>query len=97
LVSALLMPAWNAASAQDNRDLRVRVGLGAQLLPEYVGADKEQVAPFFDIDFARGDHQFKFEAPDDNFGISVVDSGGFSFGPAASIQSSRKDKDVGAA
>ncbi|MFL6775528.1 MAG: MipA/OmpV family protein [Sphingomicrobium sp.] len=97
LVSALLLPAWGAASAQDNRDIRVRVGLGAQVLPQYVGADDVQVAPFFDIDIARGDHQFRFEAPDDNFGISVVDSGGFSFGPAANIQSSRKDSDVGAA
>ena len=97
IASALLLPAWNTASAQDNRDYRVRLGLGAQLLPEYVGADHLQVAPFFDIDIARGDHQFKFEAPDDNFGIGIVDAGGFTFGPAANIQSSRKDSDVGAA
>ena len=97
IASALLLPAWNTASAQDNRDYRVRLGLGAQVLPEYVGADHLQVAPFLDIDIARGDHQFKFEAPDDNFGIGIVDAGGFTFGPAANIQSSRKDSDVGAA
>ena len=97
LVSALLLPAWTAAAAEDNRDFRVRLGLGAQVLPEYVGADHLQVAPFFDIDIARGDNQFKFEAPDDNFGIGVIDAGGFTFGPAANIQSSRKDSDLGAA
>ena len=95
--SALLLPAWQAASAQDNRDFRVRLGLGAKLIPEYVGADKLQVAPLFDIDIARGDNQFRFEAPDDKFGLGVIDSGGFSFGPAANIQRSRKDSDVGAA
>ena len=97
LASALMMPAWSAASAQDNRDFRVRLGLGAKLVPEYVGADKLQVAPLFDIDIARGDNQFRFEAPDDKFGIGVIDSGGFSFGPAANLQSSRKESDVGAA
>ena len=97
VASALLLPAWNAASAQDNRDYRVRLGLGGQVVPEYVGADNVQVAPLFDIDIARGDNQFKFEAPDDKFGIGIIDAGGFTFGPAANIQSSRKDSDVGAA
>jgi hypothetical protein len=27
---AALLPAWSAAEAQDNRDIRVRVGAGAQ-------------------------------------------------------------------
>lgn len=97
IVAALALPAWSAAPAQENRDFRVRLGLGAQVLPEYVGADQPQVAPLFDIDIARGDKQFRFEAPDDTFWIGVIDSGGFSFGPAANIQSSRKDSDVGAA
>lgn len=96
LATALMLPAWSAASAEDNRDYRVRLGLGAQVIPEYIGADKLQVAPFFDIDIARGDHQFRFEAPDDKFGIGVIDSGGFTFGPALNIESSRKDSDVGA-
>ena len=97
IISAMLLPAWSGAGAQDNRDIRVRLGLGAQFVPEYVGADKNELAPLFDIDIARGDNPFKFEAPDDNFGLGIVDAGGFTFGPAANIQSSRKDSDVGAA
>ena len=85
-----------AASAQESRDIRVRVGLGAQLRPDYYGADKIVAAPLWDLDLARGDNQFKFEAPDDHLAIAVIDEDGWSIGPAANIASSRKDSDVGA-
>jgi outer membrane protein len=94
IAGAIILP--SAASAQEQRDFRVRLGLGAQVRPEFIGADDVEVAPLFDIDIARGTNQFKFEAPDDKFGIAVVDKGGFSFGPAANIEWSRKDSDVGA-
>ena len=96
IAAAALCPAWSAAFAQDNDDLRVRVGLGAQIRPEFVGADKSAIGPLVDLDFARGGNQFAFEAPDYSFGIPVVSSGGFSFGPAANIASKRKESDVGA-
>jgi outer membrane protein len=85
------------AGAQESRDYRVRLGLGAQLQPEYIGADDREVAPLFDIDVARGTKPFGFEAPDDSFGIALVSEGGFSAGPAANIEGSRRDSDVGAA
>jgi outer membrane protein len=62
----------------------------------FVGADDLQVAPLWDLDFARGTNEFAFEAPDYSFGIPVVSTGGLSFGPAASIASKRKESDVGA-
>jgi outer membrane protein len=96
IAAAALCPAWSAAFAQDGDDLRVRVGLGAQLRPEFVGADDTAVAPLWDLDFARGSNEFAFEAPDYSFGIPVISSGGFSFGPAANIASKRKESDVGA-
>lgn len=96
IAAAALCPAWSAAVAQDGEDLRVRVGLGAQLRPEFVGADENAIAPLLDLDFARGSNEFKFEAPDYSFGIPVVSSGGFSFGPAANLASKRKESDVGA-
>lgn len=96
IAAAGLLPAWVPAFAQDGEDMRVRVGLGAQLRPEFVGADNMEVGPLWDLDMARGDNEFAFEAPDYSFGIPVVSSGGFSFGPAANLASSRKESDVGA-
>lgn len=96
IAAVAALPAWSAATAQDSDDMRIRVGLGGQVKPKYVGADKSEVAPLFDLDIARGSNEFAFEAPDYSFGLPVVSSGGFSFGPAANIATSRKNSDVGA-
>src|SRR4029078_6302514 len=94
IMSAVLLPAWSATSAQENDDLRVRVGLGAQLRPEFIGADSTEVAPLWRINIARGTDPFKFSAPDYSFGIPLVSTGGFSVGPAANIESGRKHSDL---
>src|SRR5206468_11208702 len=96
IASAALLPAWSAAAAQDSHDIRVRVGLGAQLQPEFIGADGTRVAPLFHVNFARGTDEFRFGAPGDSPSIAVVSKDGFSFGPAADIQWSRRNSDVGA-
>ena len=96
LIAAALSAISSSALAQDAEDLRVRVGLGAQLRPEFIGADNHAIRPLFDLDFARGTNEFGFEAPDYSFGIPVVSTGGFSFGPAANLASKRKESDVGA-
>lgn len=92
---ALALPAWSAANAQDSRDIRVRVGLGAQLRPEFVGADGTKVAPLFHINIARGTNEFSFGAPDDSPSIALVSKGGFSFGPAGNVEGRREESDVG--
>ena len=84
------------ARAQDSDDYRVRVGLGAQLRPQFKGADDREVAPLVDVDIARGADPFRFEAPDDSFAIALVSGKGFAAGPAANLESSRKESDVGA-
>lgn len=89
-------PAWGAANAQDNRDIRVRVGLGGQLRPRFVGADGTSVEPLFHINIARGTNEFSFSAPDDSPSIALLSSDGFSFGPAGNIEGRRRDSDVGA-
>jgi outer membrane protein len=94
IAAAALLPAWSAASAQDSEDLRVRVGLGAQLRPDFIGADSSEVAPLWRINVARGTDPFKFSAPDYAFGIPIISSGGFSIGPAANIASGRKNSDL---
>lgn len=94
--AAVFLPAWSGAFAQDSDDIRVRVGVGAQIRPQFLGADDTKVAPLWDLDIARGTHEFAFEAPDYSFGLPIVSTGGFSFGPAANIASRRKNSDVGA-
>jgi outer membrane protein len=84
-------PAW----AQE-QDLRVRIGLGAQIRPEFPGGRDRELAPLFDFDLARGDEPFRIETPDDRFGLRLISSGRFTFGPAASFAGSRTNADVGA-
>lgn len=84
------------ALAQDGGDRRVRVGIGGQTKPEYIGADKNEWAPLFDFSMTSGSDPFDFEAPDDNFDIALFKTNGFSAGPVAAYQSGRKNKDVGA-
>ena len=96
LACAAAVVASDPAQAEDKEDLRVRVGLGAQLQPEFKGADDTEWAPLWDLDIARGTKPFRFEAPDDSFGIRLISGKGFAAGPAANIESSRKNSDVGA-
>ena len=96
LAGAAVLLLSTPAAAEDGDDLRVRVGLGAQLKPEFIGAENYGIGPLFDLDFARGDNPFPFEAPDDGFGIKLFSSGRFAAGPVANIEWKRKDSDVGA-
>ena len=97
LACAALLVFSTPAAAQDEDDYRVRIGLGGQVTPKFIGSDDTQVLPLFDFDLARGANPFPFEAPDDSFGIKLISKGGFAAGPAANIQSKRKESDVGAA
>jgi outer membrane protein len=96
LLAAAILPAWSGAAAQDSSDIRVRVGLGAQLRPEFIGADGTKVAPLLHVNIARGTHEFSFGAPDDSPSIALVSTDGFSFGPAGNIEGRRRQSDVGA-
>jgi outer membrane protein len=96
LAAIAVLPAWSAAAAEDNSDIRVRVGLGAQLLPEFIGSDDRSVAPLVHINIARDNHEFSFGAPDDSPSIALISTNGFSFGPAGNIQARRRESDVGA-
>ena len=91
-----LLSASTVALADDGRDLRVRVGAGANLRPPYPGADTDTVGPLLSVSFAHGTDPFKFKAYDDSSGIALVSDHGFSFGPAVNLVGSRKDSDVGA-
>ena len=93
---AAILPAWSAASAQSADDIRVRVGAGVQLQPDFIGAKSSDLAPLFHVNIARGAHEFSFGAPDDSPSFAVISKDGFSFGPTANIEGRRKESDVGA-
>ena len=98
----LLLAGWNApAAAQDDGETekkeprRIRVGVGAQFVPSYPGADDHGLRPLVDVSIARGSKPFDFEAPDESFGPSLIREGGLEIGPALNFESSRRPKDVG--
>ncbi|HWU92728.1 MAG TPA: MipA/OmpV family protein [Sphingomicrobium sp.] len=98
IASAAILFGSGAAAAQDNTNvIRVRVGLGAQLQPDFIGADGTGVTPLFHVNTARGADPFRFSAPDDGPGVAVLSANGFSFGPSINLQGRRKESDVGAA
>lgn len=96
LAGAAILTVSSPATAQDKKDLRVRVGLGGQLTPEFIGSDDVELGPLWDIDVARGDNPFSFETPDDAFSIRLFSENGFTAGPAANVEWKRKESDVGA-
>lgn len=93
--AALLALVATPAIAQEKEPRRVRIGLGAQVTPSYPGADDVQFGPYINVDIARGDTPFEFEAQDESFAIPVIDTNGIGIGPALNIQNSRRNSDVG--
>jgi outer membrane protein len=100
-LALLLVSSWSArAAAADGEKKpprRVRVGLGAQFVPAYPGADDHSLRPLVDVSLSRGSKPFGFEAPDESFGPSLIKEGGLEIGPALNFEGSRTARDVGAA
>ena len=69
---------------------------GAHIYPSYPGSDDFDVGPMLDIDRARGDEVYRFEAADESFAISLIDTGGVRFGPVVNFEGARTADDVGA-
>nr|WP_275950701.1 MipA/OmpV family protein [Croceibacterium selenioxidans] len=84
------------ASQEVKEPRRYRLTGGIQFFPRYPGSDELQPSPMINFDAVRGDDPFKFEAPDDGFGIEIINVGGFAFGPILNFEDSRTAKDVGA-
>jgi len=97
LFTTIAFAAPGLAQEQETKEpRRTRIGLGAQLVPSFPGADSVAVRPLVSVSRARGDSLFKFGAPDESFGFPVVRRGNFAFGPAIGVEGSRTAKDVGA-
>ena len=99
LVLVLTATAAQAADGDaPKRDWLVTVGLGAQILPKYPGADDVLIAPLPRLDIRKEGDPLHFGAPDQGSGIGLLRSGSrFNFGPVLQFQGKRKEKDVGAA
>ncbi len=95
-LAAVVLPVVPAQAQDSDRTIRIRPGLGAQVRPEYPGADSSEFLPYVKFSIARGDKPFGFSAPDDAFGIPLLSMGPLRAGPALAIQGERKDSDVGA-
>jgi MipA family protein len=87
----------SAQAQDDTRPRRTRIALGAQLVPNYPGADSVAVRPFPDFSRARGDDPFDFEAADESFGFPVWRADGLSVGPALGFEGRRTRADTGGA
>lgn len=98
-IGMLALTSASVVCAQETEDAglpsRTRVALGPQLVPSYPGADGFSLRPLVDVARAPAGEPFAFEAPDESFGLSLVRSGGFSFGPSLGVEGKRDAKDVG--
>ncbi len=81
---------------EDQGSRRTRVGLGPNIYPSFPGSDSYDIGPLIEFERARDGELFDFEAPDDSFGFSLIDSGGFAIGPVVSWEGARSADDVGA-
>jgi outer membrane protein len=99
MVFAAPAAAQDAAAIDDTEQdepWRYRATAGLQFTPRHPGSDDLQPSPMVNFDRERGDEPFKFEAPDDGFGIEIINTNGFAFGPVANFEDSRTAEDVGA-
>lgn len=91
---ALAAPLHAQSSDTEDAPKRTRIGLGAQLAPDFPGASSSSVRPLFDFNRTRGDEQFPFASADDSFGPTLFRSDSFSFGPSLALQGKRKRSDT---
>lgn len=93
LAGAVTAPA--AAQEETEGSRRTRVALGPQLVPSYPGSETLVVRPLIDFSRARAGEDFKFEAPDEAFGFTVLRSNNFTLGPSLGFVGKRSSSDVG--
>lgn len=84
------------ANAGISGNYRVRAGLGAQIVPSFPGSKSEDWLLWPKFSIAKDDEQFRFSSHDDNVGIALISSHGFSAGPVGNVRKSRKESEVGA-
>ena len=84
--------AGSVAAAEEREKPRriVRVALGPEIVPDHVGADGTKLSPYVNIDLKREGKDFEFEAPDESFGMGLIDVGPLELGPSLNLESARR-------
>jgi outer membrane protein len=93
------------AAAQDGgngeerpRGRLITIGAGAQVGPQFPGADDMSITPMPIIDVRRPGQRITFEAADEGWGFGLLGrEASFNIGPAIQFQGKRDEDDVGAA
>lgn len=96
LAAAAAISATPAAAQDDGRPRIISVGAGAQILPQYPGAEDYEINPLFMGFVRREGDPIPFRTPDDGIDFPLVSGGAFEFGPLVQFQSERDEEDVGA-
>jgi len=95
---ALLAAAPASAQEEGGGGHTVTIGLGAQVLPKYPGADSYSFFPMPIFGFRREGTPIPFAAQDEGVGIGLLGQGSrFNLGPSVALRSKREEQDVGAA
>jgi outer membrane protein len=87
----LVLASVSAASAADltpapapaPTPLTVTLGLGPQVIPSFPGAGTYRVWPIGTLAWRRGGEREHFTAPDDGFGLAIIDTDWLEVGPVA--------------
>jgi outer membrane scaffolding protein for murein synthesis (MipA/OmpV family) len=86
-----------AAAQEESGGHTITVGLGAQALPQYPGADSYTIYPMPIFGFRRQGAPMPFVAQDEGVGIGFFGQGSrFNLGPSIALRSKREEEDVGA-
>ncbi len=90
-----------ALAQNEGEEWLLTIGGGAQVFPDYPGADDLGVFPLPIVGLRRAGEPLAVKAPDDGLAIGVVrflgDDKVFDFGPVLTFQNKRDPDDVGAA
>lgn len=92
LAAMIVATGAGAAAAEEGEKPRriVRVALGPEIVPDHVGAEGTRFSPYVNVDLKREGKEFEFEAPDESFGMSLIDVGAFELGPSLNLERARR-------
>jgi outer membrane protein len=76
----------------------ITIGAGAQIGPQFPGADGYTISPMPIVDVRRPGQRITYEAGDEGWGFGLLGrEASFNIGPAVQFQGKRREEDVGAA